>query len=288
MVLSFFRVVSKVDYVLIDTYSTNAFYYAWAIAQLARLFGKPYIPLLHGGRLPERLARSPWLCRMVFGFAFVNAAPSTYLMDVFQKAGFRVTFIPNFINIGQYPFLLRKQLRPRLLWVRSFHRQYHPELAVKVLAKLLETYPQASLCMVGPNKDGSLEKCKALAETMGIAGQIRFTGLMPKSEWITLSNDSDLFINTTNFDNMPVSVIEAMALGLPVVSTNVGGLPYLIKDREDGLLVDKGNVTEMVDAIRRLLEEPALASRLSSTARAKAENFDAGIVLQKWVALLSG
>src|SRR5690606_31616955 len=93
----------------------------------------------------------------------------------------------------------------------------------------------ASLCMVGPDTDGSLSQVKALAKQLKVS--VKFTGKLTKSEWNQLSKEYNIFINTTNFDNMPVSVIEAMALGLPVVSTNVGGLPYLITDGVDGMLV---------------------------------------------------
>ena len=84
----------------------------------------------------------------------------------------------------------------------------------------------ATLAMIGPDVDGSLTKVKDLARKKNL--DVNFTGKLSKPEWINYSKDFNVFINTTNFDNTPVSVIEAMALGLPVVSTNVGGMPFLI------------------------------------------------------------
>ena len=101
-------------------------------------------------------------------------------------------------------------------------------------------------------------------------------------------NSGDVFLNTTNVDNTPVSVIEAMACGLCVVSTNVGGLPYLLDDEQDSLLVQPDDPAAMATAVSRILRENVLATRLSQNARAKAEQFDWSTVLPQWLALLRG
>ena len=101
-------------------------------------------------------------------------------------------------------------------------------MAVKVLQQLQKQYPSATLTMVGPDKDGSLQTTKDFAKSLGIT--VNFSGQLTKEEWWELASKHDIFINTTHFDNTPVSVMEAMALGLPVVSTNVGGIPYLLTD----------------------------------------------------------
>ena len=95
-------------------------------------------------------------------------------------------------------------------------------------------------------------------------------------------NQGDVFINTTNIDNTPVSLLEAMACGLCVVSTNVGGLPYLIEDGVDALLVPPDDSQAMAAAVRRILTEPGLAARLSSNARKKIERFDRSVILPQW------
>ncbi|NNF74921.1 MAG: glycosyltransferase family 4 protein, partial [Flavobacteriaceae bacterium] len=94
------------------------------------------------------------------------------------------------------------------------------------------------------------------------------------------------FINTTNFDNTPVSVIEAMALGLPVVSTNVGGIPYLISDRHDGLLVEKDDLEGMLKAVIYLYNNPATADEIGRRARNKVEQFDWQRVKNRWLEIL--
>ena len=115
---------------------------------------------------------------------------------------------------------------------------------------------------------------------------VDFPGKLSKPDWIVLSENYNVFINTTNFDNMPVSVIEAMALGLPVVSTNVGGIPFLIEDGVDGLLVPPRDEKTMCDAIIRLHNDKDLSTALALHARRKAEAFDWDVVKQQWFDLL--
>ncbi len=269
--------------VVIDTYSTLNFYYALATGLLCRLLGIAYCCVLHGGNLPARLQKNPRWCRVLFGGTRENIAPSGYLQAAFQQAGYPTRLIPNFIPIKNYPFLQRHPLRPRLLWVRAFDATYNPGLAIRVLHQLSQHYPDAVLCMVGPDKDGSLATCQALAAELGVSNKVVFTGQLSKAAWIKLSEQYDIFINTTNFDNTPVSVIEAMSLGLPVVSTNVGGIPYLVEDGKSGLLVPKEDADAMCQAIKILLTNDMLASTLSMNARKKAEQFDWEVIQGKWL-----
>ena len=286
MVKDFFLRAPSADYILIDTFSTVNFWYALVLSQLSRLFGKKYIPILRGGDLPQRLDRNPRFSRMIFKNSHANVAPSGYLKHEFEKRGYRTEFIPNILDISQYPYKERDPVRPRLLYVRAFAKHYNPGLAVEVLKKLKEKYPEAELCMVGPDKDGTMAEVKQLAKDYGLSDSVRFTGVLPKPEWHKLSEDYDIFINTTNVDNTPVSVMEAMALGLPVVSTNVGGLPYLIEDGRDGILVEPNSPDAFAAAVEDLIENPAKAVSLSRNARRKAESFDWQEVRRKWLELL--
>ncbi|NMH25314.1 glycosyltransferase family 4 protein [Flavobacterium solisilvae] len=275
----------KVDYVLIDTYSTSNFWYAVIVSQICRLLNVNYIPNLHGGDLPNRLKNNHYLSKLIFRNAFVNIAPSRYLFETFQKAGYtNVKYIPNTIEIDNYPFQSREYDYPRLLWVRSFAKIYNPILAVKVLIEVKKKYPNAILTMVGPKKDESFEETVQFAKESNV--EVTFTGRLSKKEWITLSTDFNVFINTTHFDNTPVSVIEAMALGLPVISTNVGGIPYLLTHNQTALLVADDDLKDMVHQIDRLFEEKELANSLSLGAKKMVDNFDWEIVKKEWKSLL--
>ncbi|MDX1940147.1 MAG: glycosyltransferase [Saprospiraceae bacterium] len=277
----------KVDIVLIDTYGTSAFYIALTVSFICRLVKLHYIPILHGGNLPLRLQNSPLLCQWIFKYSYQNVAPSGYMQAIFSKHGYGSQIIPNPINIYKYSFKYRENIYPRILWVRSFAELYNPDMAIQVLKQLLNNYPEATLCMIGPDKYGSLERCKRLAQDLAIIESVTFPGKMSKFDWHQLSKNYDIFINTTNVDNAPVSVIEAMALGLPIVSTSVGGIPFLFENRKEGFMVEVGNVDEMVNTIEFLLKYPTEVARISFNARQKSMEWAFENVKTKWDNLLN-
>ncbi|WP_194852195.1 glycosyltransferase family 4 protein [Nonlabens antarcticus] len=273
------------DRVLIDTYSTRNFWYAEWTARLCRIYKLEYIPILHGGNLPQRLESHPKVIRKFLEASYQVVSPSNYLKSAFAKAGYHnITVIPNSIALENYTFLPREQLKPKLLWVRSFADIYNPQMAIEVLELLLKEFPDATLIMVGPEKDGSLQRCKEFATSKKLS--IEFTGLLTKDAWIEQSKRCDIFINTSRFDNMPVSVLEAMALGLPVVSTNVGGIAHLIQDQETGLLVPDGDAVAMHTAIIKLLLDPEFAHLLSNNGRDYVEKLDWNYIKIQWHKLL--
>jgi glycosyltransferase involved in cell wall biosynthesis len=275
----------KADVVLIDTYSTTNFWYAFTTSQLCRLLKLKYIPILHGGNLPFRLKNNPKMCNMIFNHSYHNVSPSHYLLEKFRDQGFNnLIYIPNGIEIENYPFKERKKASPNLLWVRSFAKIYNPLMAIEVFFIIKKKYPEATLCMVGPEKDGNLLDAKQKAKELKL--EVLFTGKLSKQDWINLSKEYAVFMNTTHFDNMPVSVVEAMCLGLGVVSTNVGGIPYLLENKKEGLLVQDNNVDEMVSAIEEIIANPDLFLYITDSARAKAESFDWESVKHNWRAIL--
>ncbi|MFL0352428.1 glycosyltransferase family 4 protein [Xanthomarina sp. GH4-25] len=281
-----FKYRKTTDVVLIDTYSTLNFYYALLVSQFCRFLGLKYVPSLNGGNLPMRLKKNPRLSRIIFKPAYKLISPSIYLKEAFEAHGYKkVVYIPNSLEMDQYSFQVKNLEEVKLLWVRSFSNIYNPTLAVKILKALQDEGLKASLCMVGPDSDGSLEDVIQLAKSLEVS--VRITGKLPKKDWLALAKDYNIFINTTNFDNMPVSVIEAMALGLPVVSTNVGGLPFLLKHEKDSLLVPPDDVEAFVVAIKQLMNNPVASSAMAFNARKKVEQFDWELVKQQWFKLLS-
>lgn len=277
----------KADLVFIDTYSTRNFYYAVAVAAVCRFYKIPYVPILRGGNLPARLETHPRMSQKLFGNAYINMAPSKYLYSGFKAKNFQnLVYIPNTIPLANYTFKKRHSLEYRLLWVRSFADIYNPTMALEVMELLQMKGNSVSLCMVGPDKDGSMERCKALAKEKGL--DVIFTGMLSKSDWLKLSEGFDIFINTTNFDNTPVSVIEAMALGMPVVSTNVGGIPFLIEDGKTGILTEPDDAAAMASAIMALVNNPEKALELTENARAMVELFDWEVVKEQWRELVEG
>ena len=284
MCLSVFKNKKKVSYVLIDTFSTTNFYYALIISQLCRLLHLKYIPILRGGNLPYRLVNNPKISTLIFNHSHCNVAPSGYLKYEFEKQGFKTKIIPNIILIERYSYKERREIKPRLFYVRAFADIYNPKMAIDVLFELRKIRPNTILCMVGPDKGGTLKEVKELVNKLDITEHVEFTGVLSKELWHEKSKNFDVFINTTNVDNTPVSVIEAMALGLPIVSTNAGGMPFLVDHEVDGLLVDKGNVNQMVNAIESVLNGQHEA--LAKNARKKVEQFGWNVVRNAWIEIL--
>lgn len=278
---------SEIDIVIHQVYSGPAFGITEAASALAGRLGLRQIFALHGGALPEFAARRGSWVRRVMGRAQAIVTPSTYLAEVFaiypELAG-RIHTIPNILQIEQYPYIHRATAQPRLLWMRTFHEVYHPQLAIEVLADLRRTHPAATLTMAGQEK-GLHDEIQQLARQRGLASVVRFPGFLGPADKVREFSEHDIYLNTNRVDNMPVSVLEACAFGLPVVATAVGGVPHLLRDGQTGLLVPDGDVVAMTNAVRQLLDEPDVAGALSTNGRKLAESCAAGPVRAKWETL---
>lgn len=280
---------NEIDLVIHQVFSGPAFAVTDAATALGRALGLRQIVVLHGGALPEFATRRSGWVRRVLRRAEAIVAPSSYLADVFAafpELAPRLRVIPNILEIENYPYRFRPAVRPRLLWMRTFHEVYHPEMAVEVLAELRRTHPAATLTMAGQEK-GLHAAVQALASRRGLAGAVHFPGFLGPADKAREFAAHDIYLNTNRVDNMPVSVLEAGAFGLPVVATAVGGVPHLLRDGETGLLVPDSDVAAMTAAVRRLLDEPALAAALSANGRRLAESCAWEPVKVQWEALFA-
>lgn len=271
----------------VDVFSGLGFVWAEAVCAMLRLVGKPFVLTLRGGNLPAFARRWPRRVRRLFASASAITTPSRYLLEEMAPYHSHLRLQPNPLDLKFYQYRMRERPQPRMVWLRAFHSVYNPSLAARALALLTEEFPDACLFMVGHDKgDGSLQTMRRIAAELGVSERITTPGGVPKSEVSGWLQKGDIFINTTNVDNTPVSVLEAMACGLCVVSTNVGGLPYLLEHEHDSLLVPPDNPEALAAAVRRVLTEPGLAARLSNNARRKTEMFDWSVVLPQWEQLL--
>ncbi|MGV6844754.1 MAG: glycosyltransferase family 4 protein [Lutibacter sp.] len=287
MCFSLIKLRRKVKILLIDTFSTKNFYYALIISQLARLFKLKYVLILHGGNLPKRLKNNPRLSKILFKNAHKIVSPSDYLAAIFNKYNYETQIIPNFINFKSIPFKKRTGFKPNILWVRAFDKNYNPELAIKAMNNIQNDFPNAQLTMVGPDKDGSLAKCKKLAEKYNLSKCVQFTGILKQIEWYELSKNFDIFINTTNIDNTPASVLEAMALGLPIVSTNVGGIPYIIQNEFNGFLISKNDEIELANTIKHLIINQDKTIEIVKNGLESLEKYSEEVIKKQWLNLLN-
>lgn len=281
MLFSTFRYARRSDFVLIDTYSTLNFYYAFFCSQISRFLKIKYIPLLHGGDLPIRLQKSPKTCKMIFDNSYLNIAPSTFLKSKFEAAGFKnIRVIPNNIVLSDFPYFKKETISPKLLWVRALAEIYNPMMALEVLTILQNDFPNASLTMVGPDKENMLPRLLHFAQSEKL--NVKFIGKLSRKEWSALSKEYSIMINTSSFDNMPVSLMEAVALGLFVVSTNVGGIPFLFENAKTALLSEAKNAEMMAENVVNLIRDVDLQRRLQENSQQFVQQFDWQKIKDQW------
>lgn len=272
----------------IEVYSTLAFLWAEISSYLLSWLRKPFILSLHGGGLPQLAKKSPQRVARILNSADAATTPSKYIKAELKNLRDDIIYLPNGINLSSYKFKLRTNPNPKLCWLRAFHKIYNPQLAIEAMAKLYKTFPDITLVMIGPDKnDGTFGKCVDLAIKKGVLDHIRFVGSVKKTAVPDWLNKGDIFLNTTNYESFGVSVAEAAACGLPIVTTNVGELGYLWKTEIDALLVPPGDAEKMSIAVNRILTEQGLAEKISTNARKIAENFDWSVVLPEWESLFT-
>jgi len=284
-VWSLLRWKGRVDVILVSTYSGRSFVLADLTTTVARSRRLPFIVVLHGGALPEQFSKHPRWARRVLRPAQAVVAPSEYLALAARELGVAADVIPNPLDIEGYEFHHRSPVAPRLLWMRTFHPHYDPELAVRTLAVLRRRFGDATLTMAGPD-DGQLDVTRALAERLGVAQAVTFVGFLDSAGKAREFASHDVFLNTNLVDNAPVSVLEAGAFGLPIVATAVGGIPYLLHDRQTALLVPASDPDAMAAAVTELLLDPGLAGSLSTAGRALAERSAWPVVRGRWFELI--
>ena len=270
-----------IDTVLLQVYGGRSFVVEDVASTLARRFGHRIVMHLHGGALPEFMARFPRWTRRVLARADALVAPSPFLARAVARHGWSASTIPNLIDLSAYSFRPRALVSPRLFWMRSFHTIYNPLMAVRVLARVRAILPEATLVMGGSNK-GMESHVRAEAERLGVRGAVSFVGFLDAAGKQREGAAGDVFLSTNRIDNTPVAIIEAWAMGLPVVTTDVGGLRDLIRDGETGLLVPDDDVEAMSAAIVRLTRDPHLAGRLSVNGRREAERCSWAEVGPQW------
>ena len=258
------------------------FTFTFYFALISKIFSLKYIPIIHGGNIELRIKKSKWMTKFVFKNSDINISPSKYIYNIFKNNNFEVIYIPNCINFSYYKFKKRQKIRPRLIWLRSFHEIYNPKMAINVLKIISASFRKTKLTMIGPDKDGSLNHCQMLSKKYGIEDNINFLGYLSKTEWIKISRDHDIFINTSKIDNMPVSIIEMMALGLPIVSTDVGGIPFILEHGKNSLLVKNNDEQNMASQIKYLIEKPCFAGQISMRAFEDSKSFSTDLVIPKW------
>jgi glycosyltransferase involved in cell wall biosynthesis len=268
----------------------SASYWSFLLAPVpaivaGRLLGKRVVLNYRSGEAEDHLSRwgvlvHPWL-RLVDEIV----VPSEYLRGVFARHGYRVRVIRNVVDTSCFHYRERRPLRPRLLSTRNLEPYYRVDITLEAFALLKARYPDASLTIAGAgSEEGRLRR---LAASLGDGG-IRFVGPVAPQEIPSLYREADIFVNSSVVDNQPVSVLEAFASGLPVVSTGTGDISAMVRDGETGLIVPPRDPAAMAKAVTSLLENQDHAVRMTQRAKREIEQHTWPRVREAWAAAYSG
>jgi glycosyltransferase involved in cell wall biosynthesis len=210
------------------------------------------------GEAEDHLARWPLSRELVRRFDTIVVS-SGYLVDVFGAFDIQTDVVPNILDFSRYRFRRRDPLRPVFLSTRNFEPLYNVACILKAFAAIVRVRPDARLEVVGYGSERlALER---LAASLRLPN-VTFHGKVDADRMPELYDAADIFLNSSNIDNMPSSILEAQASGLPVATTNAGGIPYIVHHEDSGLLVPCGDHEALARAAVRYLQEPDLAAHV--------------------------
>jgi len=280
--LSLWRGLKHADIAHIFSASYWSFLLAPAPAcRIARWRGAKPLIHYHSGEARDHLRRFPG-ARSVLRRADRLIVPSPYLVDVFRDAGLQAQAIPNVVDLSQFPFRARCPSRPHLVCTRGFHPYYCADVVVRAFTEVQKAFPGARLDLVGGGPLG--DEIRTLVRDLGLSG-VEFNGVVTHDQIGRYYDQADIFINASRLDNMPVSILEAFACGLPVVSTEPEGMRHVVEHQRTGLLSPVGDARALAQNVIRIIQDSELAERLVSNARREVKRYSWPVVREQWLEL---
>ena len=240
---------------------------------IARLRGAAVIVNYRGGNADPFFARAPGRVLRNLGAAALRVTPSRYLLGVFGRYGLDAQVIPNVVDLSRFTPVPRRDFgdAPQLVIARNLEAIYDIATAIRALAQVRLRFSAAALTVAGTGPE--LPRLQALALSLGLGEAVHFAGRIDNADMPRLYAHADCVLNSSTVDNMPISLLEAFASGLPVVSTNAGGIPDMLEHGVCGLLVEVGDADAMAQAACRVLEDRALALRLAQAGLVEAQKY---------------
>ncbi|MCS6944251.1 MAG: glycosyltransferase family 4 protein [Sutterellaceae bacterium] len=231
---------------------------------LARLRGVPVLVNYRGGEAEAFLQRQGRWVRPTLRLAHVLAVPSGFLRAIFVRYGIAAEIVPNIVDLTRFTPGGPRAPGQHIVVTRNLEQIYDLPTALRAFAKVRGRYPAARLTIAGSGPE--LAALQRLAHDLGIADAVRFTGRLDNEQVAALYREADLLLNPSTVDNMPISLLEAMASGVPIVSTNVGGVPYLVEHERTALLVPARDADAMAAAVLRMFDDAGLRDRIVGAA----------------------
>jgi len=262
--------------------------YAAPALWVGRLRRVPVIVNYRGGEAPGFLARSGALVRASMAQAAALVVPSGFLVGVFAAHRMPALVVPNIVDRALFGPATPADAGAAdggeaILVARNLEPIYDIATALRAYARLRRQRPQARLVIAGSGPEG--DALRALAAGLGVADGVEFTGRIGRDAMAARLRASRVALNPSRVDNMPNSVLEALASGVPVVSTRVGGVGHIVEHDRSALLVPAGDDAAMAQALQRVLDDPALAQRLRAAGLAEAAAYTWDQIGPRWQAV---
>jgi L-malate glycosyltransferase len=245
---------------------------------MARLLRKRVVLHYHSGEADDHLAQWGTLVHPWLKLADVIVVPSEYLASVFARHDYRAQVIRNVVDLSRFEYRERQPLRPRLLSTRNFEPHYRVDVVLEAFALLKEQQPDATLTVAGYGSE------EARLRGLAIEG-VRFVGRIDPESMPQVCAEADIFLNASVVDNQPVSILEAFAAGLLVVSTPTGDIPAMVRHNETGLLVRPDDPALLATAVLRLMASPPEAFEMAQRARQDVTRYTWAAVKDQWTAV---
>jgi len=239
---------------------------------ISRLRRTPVIVNYHGGEAESFLKKTTRFVLLTIRQSSALIVPSGFLKAVFGRFGIQAIIVANVVDLGLFCGTKpRSSNRHRFLVARNLEPIYDNETAIRAFATVRRQIPGVTLTIAG---SGPLaEQLQALTVSLEISGAVSFAGRLDREMMAEAYRKADIALNPSLVDNMPISVMEALASGLPVVSTNVGGIPFILNHEHTALLVPPGSPGAMADAMIRLMNDDALTDKLIDNGLAEVRNY---------------
>lgn len=279
--ISLFMHIPKHDIVHVFSASYFSFLLAPTPAIfIARLFGKKVLLNYHSGEAEDHLRCWPRTSAPIMKLADELIVPSSYLVGVFRKFGLNASAISNIIDEDRFKFRERRPLLPLFLSNRNLYPLYNVGCILRAFEKIQKRFPEAKLTIAG---DGSQRPMlEALANELKLRN-VEFRGLIRPEKMSELYDEAHIFLNSSNIDNMPGSILESFASGMPVISTSAGGVTCIVAHEKTGLLVPRNDHDAMAAFAIRLLESPELAESIVRNARQECPAYTWTAVREAWL-----
>ncbi len=237
----------------------------------AKMMNKKIILNYRGGEAEKFLKKWGFIAIPLIKKADVIAVPSLFLKEIFEKVTERnVAILPNLIDIEIFQYRERTNLKPFIVVSRQLEPRYNISCALRAFKKIKNVYPEARLMIAGAGSDEN--NLKKLQKGMSLK-DVYFLGALTHKELSQVYDSCDIMINSSNIDNFPGSILEAFACGLPVVTTRVGGIPFMVKEGETGFMVDADDHEGLARGVLTLLQNPEIARLFSISGRRVAEEY---------------